>query len=171
MSIEEHIQAILQLLDLDLKETPQKVAQMLKRALVKPSYPRLSRLPAVHNQQISLGPIRFMSTCAHHLTPFFGTATISYMPNKWILGLGTIARLVSYHAVGATLQEKLTAEIARDFACILEVEDVEVALVAQHTCANDPYATLKTTTSLGRFQKIYAMELSNHTPESQLLPA
>jgi len=72
--------------------------------------------------------------CEHHLAPFFGTATIAYVPKKRILGLSKLGRLVEVFARRLQVQERLTVQIADILHETLQPRGVAVLLKARHLC-------------------------------------
>lgn len=76
----------------------------------------------------------FHSMCAHHLLPFFGRASVAYLPGASIVGLGALPRLVDHHARRPTLQEDLAAGVAGDLERALAPRGVAVLLVGRHLC-------------------------------------
>jgi GTP cyclohydrolase I len=90
--------------------------------------------PTTVNQMIIVRDIEFSSLCAHHLLPFYGIAHVGYLPNKKMVGLSKIPRLVDYHAKRPCTQEALTASIATDLKARLEAMGVAVIIEARHTC-------------------------------------
>ena len=77
--------------------------------------------------------IPFYSTCEHHLLPFFGKATVGYVPGARIVGLSKLARLVQTLARQPQTQEALTARIA-DALQVLSPRGTLVRLEATHMC-------------------------------------
>jgi GTP cyclohydrolase I len=78
--------------------------------------------------------INFWSTCAHHMVPFHGKASVAYIPSaEGIVGLSKLARIVTHFACKLQVQEKLTTEIA-DFIEVNISGDVGVVLTARHLC-------------------------------------
>lgn len=90
--------------------------------------------PAEVNQLIVVKDIEFSSICAHHLLPYYGVAHVGYVPNKLMVGLSKIPRLVDYWAHRPSVQEKLTANIASDLKHRLAAMGVAVVVEARHTC-------------------------------------
>ena len=78
--------------------------------------------------------IEFYSMCEHHLLPFFGTATVSYLPDGKIIGLSKIARIVDIFSRRLQVQERLTNQIATALEEVLEPHGVAVVLSGQHLC-------------------------------------
>jgi GTP cyclohydrolase IA len=89
---------------------------------------------AVANQLVIVKDIEFSSICAHHLLPFYGVAHIGYLPNKKMVGLSKIPRLVDHFAHRPCTQEAMTADIAGFLKHELEAFGVAVVVEARHTC-------------------------------------
>ena len=83
---------------------------------------------------VVLNGIGFYSLCEHHLVPFFGTATIAYLPKGKLVGLSKLPRLLRAVAQGPNLQERITAKVADLIDRILEPAGVGVVLRATHLC-------------------------------------
>ncbi len=78
--------------------------------------------------------ITFISTCEHHLLPFYGECVIGYIPKQKILGLSKFPRLVNSLSKKFQLQERLTRDIAEVLNRYLEPEGVVVLMKASHSC-------------------------------------
>ena len=76
----------------------------------------------------------FYSLCEHHLLPFIGKAHVAYLPNRHIIGLSKIPRLVEIYARRLQIQERLTTQIAQTIMDELEPLGVAVVLEAEHLC-------------------------------------
>ena len=87
-----------------------------------------------YKEMVICRDISFYSTCEHHLLPFFGKAHIGYIPNKKIVGLSKLPRLVSCFSRRLQIQEGLTEQIAQAIERYLEPEGVGVLMKAQHLC-------------------------------------
>jgi GTP cyclohydrolase I len=74
------------------------------------------------------------SLCEHHLLPFFGKAHVAYLPNRRIVGLSKIARMVEIFARRLQVQERLTTQIAHTIMSEIEPLGVAVVLEAEHLC-------------------------------------
>lgn len=78
--------------------------------------------------------IPFYSHCEHHIAPFFGLASVAYVPNGRVLGLSKMNRLVDLFARRLQVQERLTAQIADALNDMLEPKGAGVLLRARHMC-------------------------------------
>jgi GTP cyclohydrolase I len=87
-----------------------------------------------YDQMIVCRGIEFYSTCEHHLLPFFGTATVAYIPAEKIVGLSKLARLVDAYARRLQIQERMTAEIATALETHLKPRGCAVVIEAKHYC-------------------------------------
>jgi GTP cyclohydrolase I len=76
----------------------------------------------------------FYSLCEHHLLPFFGKAHLAYLPNRRIIGLSKLARLVEIYARRLQVQERMTTQIAHTLMEELDPLGVAVVLEAEHLC-------------------------------------
>lgn len=110
-----------------------------------------------YNHMVIVNNIPFYSLCEHHLLPFFGTATIAYFPNKSILGLSKIPRLLDFHSRRLQTQEYLTRSVAVDLGQIVDAKGVAVTLSGRHLCmemrgVQRPNTLTSTTHYLGIFE-------------------
>ena len=87
-----------------------------------------------YDEMVLVRDIPFYSHCEHHLAPFFGTATVAYVPNGKIVGLSKVNRLVDMFARRLQVQERLTSQIADALADHLKPKGVGVVLRARHLC-------------------------------------
>ncbi|MFA6617796.1 MAG: GTP cyclohydrolase I FolE [Candidatus Neomarinimicrobiota bacterium] len=78
--------------------------------------------------------IEFYSMCEHHLLPFFGVAHIGYIPDKKLLGLSKLPRVVDVFARRLQLQERLTQQVADTLFELLEPRGLGVVIEARHMC-------------------------------------
>lgn len=87
-----------------------------------------------NNEMILVRDIEFYSLCEHHLLPFFGRAHIAYIPDKKVVGLSKIPRLVEVFARRLQIQEQLTEQIAEALMQNIGAKGVGVVLEARHMC-------------------------------------
>jgi GTP cyclohydrolase I len=78
--------------------------------------------------------IELYSLCEHHMLPFFGKAHIAYIPNKKIIGLSKIPRIVDVFARRLQVQERLTSQVADALMEVLQPLGVAVVIEAAHFC-------------------------------------
>ena len=87
-----------------------------------------------YNGMVLLQDINFISFCEHHLLPFKGIANVAYMPNKMVIGISKIARIVDILSKRLQIQERLTAQIANTIDSCLKPFGVAVSIIAAHEC-------------------------------------
>jgi GTP cyclohydrolase IA len=83
---------------------------------------------------ICVKDIEFYSLCEHHMLPFWGKASIAYLPNQKILGLSKLARILDVFAKRLQVQERLTKEVAESIFKLIDAKAVAVVIEAQHMC-------------------------------------
>lgn len=124
-----------------LKDTPQRVAKMWKELFR--GYD-IDRMPAVtlfnngqdgiHYDQMIIDQGYFFSHCEHHLVPFFGDYYFAYIPDKLILGLSKVARIVDYYSARLQVQERLVKEITDHLQALLMPKGIALIMKARHLC-------------------------------------
>jgi GTP cyclohydrolase I len=85
------------------------------------------------DEMVVLRGISFHSTCEHHMLPFYGEASVGYLPGK-VVGISKLARLVDCFARRLQIQERLTRQIAESVEEHLEARGVGVIIRAHHLC-------------------------------------
>lgn len=109
------------------------------------------------DEMVIVKNIELYSLCEHHLLPFIGQCHIAYMPNKKVIGISKIPRIVDMFAKRLQIQEELNHQIAH---CILEVtqaKGVAVTINAKHLCmmmrgVEKQNSSLTTSSLLGCFR-------------------
>lgn len=107
-------------------------------------------------EMVTVNGIDLYSTCEHHMAPFFGTATISYIPDaRGLLGISKLARVVEHFARRLQVQERLTVQIA-DYLSENVSNDVGIVIECSHMCmvsrgVKQPHAKTVTSALRGIF--------------------
>jgi GTP cyclohydrolase I len=102
--------------------------------------------------------IEFFSLCEHHMLPFFGRCHVGYIPNKKIIGVSKVARIVDLFARRLQVQERLTKQISEALMEILDAEGVGVVMEARHLCmqmrgVEKQHSEMTTSAMLGSFRR------------------
>ncbi len=87
-----------------------------------------------YDEMVIVRDIPVYSLCEHHLAPFFGKAYVGYVPDKRILGLSKISRLVEIYGRRLQVQERLTNQIADALDTHLQPLGVAVVIECRHMC-------------------------------------
>jgi GTP cyclohydrolase I len=87
-----------------------------------------------YDQLVFQGQIQLYSLCEHHMLPFFGVAHIGYIPDKKIIGLSKIARVVDMFAQRFQVQERLTRQVMTFLESYLQPKAVGVVIRCRHMC-------------------------------------
>jgi GTP cyclohydrolase I len=85
-------------------------------------------------EMVVVRDVEYYSMCEHHMLPFFGKATVGYLPKGEIIGLSKIARIVDVFARRLQVQERLTNQVADAMEEILDPHGVGVVMEGKHLC-------------------------------------
>ena len=102
----------------------QDPAEIIRSAMFREDY----------RQMVIVKDIDFYSMCEHHMLPFFGKVHVAYIPNKYIVGLSKIPRVVEVFARRLLVQERLTTQIKDCINDTLHPLGVMVVVEASHLC-------------------------------------
>jgi GTP cyclohydrolase I len=89
---------------------------------------------STNNEMVVVRNIEFYSMCEHHILPFFGRAHVAYIPDKKVVGLSKIPRMVNVFARRLQIQEQLTEQIADAIMDVVQPKGVGVVIHARHMC-------------------------------------
>jgi GTP cyclohydrolase I len=122
-----------------LLKTPERVAKAFL-FMTKGYHEDIERLlngalfPIEYDEMVIVKDIDFFSMCEHHMLPFFGKCHVGYLPNKKVVGLSKIPRVVDAFARRLQVQERLTTQIAETLKRKLDAHGVAVVMEARHLC-------------------------------------
>lgn len=145
VKIQTHFRSIMELLGLDLNddsliETPKRIAHMYTEELMwglRPeNFPKITVIDNKmgYDEMIIERDAQVMSLCEHHFVTIEGKCHVAYLPEKKVLGLSKINRVVEYFSRRPQVQERLTVQIAETLKHILETDNVAVVIEARHYC-------------------------------------
>jgi len=144
-----------------LRNTPDRVARMYDEILVGYTVDPVKLLnnalfDVEYNEMVVVGDIDFWSMCEHHMLPIFGQAHVAYLPDRKVVGLSKIPRVVDAFARRLQIQERMTRQIAELLDDLLDPLGVGVVVQATHLCvamrgAKKATAHMRTTALLGSF--------------------
>jgi GTP cyclohydrolase IA len=143
--IEHHMTEVWKTLGMDLTDdslvdTPNRIAKMMVLdhywGLLPENFPKNTTIEnKIHyDEMVTLGDIPVMSNCEHHGVTFTGSAVVSYLPHKKVIGISKLARVVEYFSRRPQVQERLTAQIYHALSYLLDTVNVAVGIRAQHFC-------------------------------------
>lgn len=145
--ISDHFKEIMITLGLDLSDgslarTPYRIAKMYVKEIFSgldvENFPDISFIDECYKHHdrsnMVFVKVNFHSFCEHHFVPMSGTAYIAYIPQKRLIGLSKIPRIVKYFSQRPQVQERLGAQIADALTLLLDTEDVAVSVTARHFC-------------------------------------
>ena len=144
-TIAEHFRGILKTLGMDLTndsiaKTPERMARMyvneIFSGLKTENFPKITVIEnqMEYDEMVVVKDINVISVCEHHLSTICGSAHVAYIPNKRVVGLSKINRVVKYFCRRPQVQERLTKQIADCLEYVLETKDVAVIIDAKHYC-------------------------------------
>ena len=121
-----------------LVDTPRRIAQMYTELFSGLDQDPLEALSTGfdegHDEMVVLKDIPFFSLCEHHFLPFYGSASIGYMPSGRVVGASKLARALDILARRPQLQERLTRQLADTIFDAIQPGGVAVVLSAEHMC-------------------------------------
>lgn len=143
--IEENVRNNLLIMGFDLtndsvRDTANRVAKMwVKEIMWGLDYKKFPKMMTFENKFATSGMvveknIQSMSICSHHIVTIDGAATVAYIPNKKVIGLSKINRLVDFFSRRPQEAERLTLQIYHALEFILETDDIAVYLDGVHYC-------------------------------------
>ena len=144
--VQEKLQGVLDSLVIDTEndhntnETAKRVAKMYVNeifwGLDYDAFPKATVVEnkMQYNEMVVEKGVSVQSYCEHHFVNIDGLATVAYVPNKKVLGLSKMNRIVEYFSRRPQIQERLTEQIYHALSFILETENVAVMIDAKHFC-------------------------------------
>jgi GTP cyclohydrolase I len=87
-----------------------------------------------YDEVVIVRDIEFFSMCEHHMLPFFGKIHVAYLPDKKVIGLSKLPRIVDVFARRLQIQERLTQEVAETLQNLIQPKGVAVICEARHFC-------------------------------------
>lgn len=111
-----------------------------------------------YDEMVLVRNITLHSHCEHHMVPFIGRAHVAYLPDRRIVGLSKLARVVDLYSRRLQVQERLTVQIADAIDTVLKPRGVAVVIEAKHQCMSlrgvrKPCADTVTSRMLGAFRE------------------
>jgi GTP cyclohydrolase I len=166
--IEHYFTQIMETLGLDLDDdslcdTPKRVAKMYVKEIFSglnpENKPKINLFDNKYGYKKMLieKDITLYSNCEHHFVPIIGKVHVAYIPDKQVIGLSKINRLVEYYAKRPQVQERLTIQISEGLKEILQHNDVAVIIEADHLCVasrgiKDTNSSTQTAQYSGQFE-------------------
>ncbi len=146
-----------------LRDTPKRVADAYEEFFVGYSVDPVELLARSfeetdgYDEMVVLRDIRFESHCEHHMAPIIGRAHIAYLPDRRVVGISKLARVLEAFSKRLQIQERLTAQVANSIQDVLRPKGVAVVIDATHQCmttrgVHRPGVTMVTSHMLGAFR-------------------
>jgi GTP cyclohydrolase I len=166
-SIAAHMESVIRQLGEDptrdgLVRTPQRVEKALRYLTSGYAADPLKIVNGAlfevdYDEVVIVRDIEFFSMCEHHMLPFYGKIHVAYLPNKKVIGLSKIPRLVDAFARRLQIQERLTQQIAQTVQSLINPKGVAVVCQARHFCmmmrgVEKQHSDAITSTMLGAFR-------------------
>jgi len=110
-----------------------------------------------YDEIVLLRDIRLESYCEHHMVPIIGVCHVAYLPDRRVVGISKLARVVDAYSKRLQIQEKLTVQIAATIDQVLQPRGVGVVIEAAHQCmttrgVHKPGVSMVTSRMLGAFR-------------------
>jgi GTP cyclohydrolase I len=141
LMISDLITALITKIDSDptregLRDSPKRIAHFYSEWITTgdPNFPVTTFDSESLDEMVIVREIPFYSLCEHHMLPFFGTASVAYIPSTKIVGLSKIPRIVQHYARRLQNQERMTQQIADFLEEIIKPKGTAVTLRARHLC-------------------------------------
>lgn len=136
---EEIIRSLLEEIDSSpqregLIDTPKRVGKFYNDFFTKDDFNLTVFNNEGYDEMIVQLDIPFFSMCEHHILPFFGVAHIAYIPDKKIVGLSKLSRVLDHFTHNLQNQERITTQVADYLFEKLNPHGVAVILKARHLC-------------------------------------
>lgn len=122
-----------------LQRTPERVARSYDELLIGYTVDPYTLLndalfDVEYDEMVVVSDIEFYSLCEHHLLPIIGRAHVAYIPDKKVVGLSKIPRVVDVFARRLQVQERMTRQIADLLNTLIRPQGVAVVVEATHMC-------------------------------------
>jgi len=166
--MQEHIRALIEAIGEKpnregLRDTPKRAAKALQ-FLTQGYTQKLEDIvgkaifTTSNDEMVIVRNIELYSLCEHHLLPFIGKAHVAYLPNRKVIGLSKIPRIVDMYARRLQIQETLTRQIADSVLKMTGARGVGVVIEAKHLCmmmrgVEKQNSSMTTSAMLGRFRQ------------------
>ena len=146
-----------------LRDTPARVARSYRELFAGYEIDPVALLERTfeevegYDEIILLRDIRLESYCEHHMVPIIGRAHVAYLPDRRVVGISKLARVVDAFSKRFQIQEKLTVQIANTINDVLRPKGVAVVIEAGHQCmttrgVHKPGVGMVTSRMLGAFR-------------------
>ncbi len=168
--IAQKFREIMETLGLDLEndslqDTPQRVAKMYVNEIFSglkiENFPKMTVIENEmdYDQMVVVQDVQVISMCEHHFQTIDGLATVAYIPNKKVIGLSKINRIVQFFSRRPQVQERLTKQISDCLQYVLQTDHVAVHISARHYCViargiQDAHSSTSTSDLRGHFKSM-----------------